>query len=148
MSVAGGDFNGDAATDLVVGAPQFATGTHGYAGIYFGGEEQEIRLTLTPRGDPIVIPPDGGTFQFRLTLINLSSETRTIHIRVRLTGPGTQRALARFSETLDPGKSFKQAFTTRVPGRAQPGAYTVTGTASLSNKAEGMDSFELQKSAQ
>jgi hypothetical protein len=130
-----------------VGAPQFANGTHGYAAIYLGtGEESEIRLTLTPNGDPIVIPPNGGSFRFRLKLTNLSSGTRTIDILVRLTGPGTQRTLAQFSETLDAGESFSKAFTTRVPGRAQPGTYTVTGTASVSQHVEATDSFDLEKS--
>jgi FG-GAP repeat protein len=150
MSMAGGDINADGAPDLIVGAPQFATGTHGYAAIYFGagGEASEIRLTLTPNGDPIVIPPNGGSFRFRLNLANLSSGTRTIDILVRLTGPGTQRTLARFSETLDAGASFRQVFTTRVPGRAQPGTYTVTGTASVSQQVEASDSFDLEKSAE
>ena len=148
MSVAGGDLNGDGATDLVVGAPQFATGTHGYAAIYFGAVEEgsEIRLTITPQNGPIVIPPDGGSFRFRLNLINLSSGTRTIDILVGLTGPGTQRTLAQFSETLDSGKSFGQVFTTNVPGRAQPGTYTVTGTASVSQHVEAKDTFDLEKS--
>jgi len=148
MSVAGGDLNGDGATDLVVGAPQFATGAHGYAAVYFGmvQEESEIKLTLTPDGDPIIIPPNGGSFRFRLNLMNLSSETRTIDILVQLTGPGAQRTLAQFSETLDSGKSFRQVFTRSVPGRAQPGTYTVTGTARVSQHVEARDRFDLQKS--
>ena len=147
MSVAGGDVNGDGAPDLIVGAPQFTTGAHGYAAVYFGTEgESEIGLTLTPKGDPIVIPPNGGSFRFRLNLINHSSGTRTIDVLVTLTGPGTHRTLARFSETLDAGVSFRKNFTTRVPGRAQPGTYTVTGTASVSQQVEAKDSFDLEKS--
>jgi hypothetical protein len=57
-----------------------------------------------------------------------------------------QRTLAQFSETLDAGKSFRQAFTTSVPGRARPGTYTVTGTASVSQHVEARDSFDLEKS--
>ena len=150
MSVANGDMNGDGTTDLLLGAPQFATGTHGYAAVYFGTRKpgSEIKLTLTPRGDPIIIPPEGGSFQFRLNLMNLSSERRTIDLLLRLTGPGTQRTLARFSETLDPGESFRQTFVTRLPGRAKPGTYTVRGSASVSNEIEATDTFQLEKSQQ
>jgi hypothetical protein len=148
MSVAGGDINADGAPDLIVGAPQFATGTHGYVAIYFGagGEVSEVRLTLTPNDDPIVIPPNGGSFRFRLNLMNVSSRTRTIDLLVTLTGPGTQRTLARLSETLDAGASFRRNFTTTIPGRAQPGTYTVTGKASVSQQEEASDSFDLEKS--
>ncbi|HEU0209138.1 MAG TPA: hypothetical protein VFQ78_09170 [Candidatus Udaeobacter sp.] len=149
MSVAGGDVDGDGITDLLVGAPQFATGTHGYVAIYFGtrGEASEIRLTLTAKGDPIVIPPTGGSFRFRLNLTNLSSGTRTIAVVVRLTGPGTQRTIARFSQTLGAGESFRQVFTTAIPARAQPGTYTVTGTASVSQKVQARDNFDFEKSS-
>jgi hypothetical protein len=58
MSVAGGDFNGDGVPDLFAGAPQFATGAHGYAAIFFGAgmTQSDTSLTPTTRG-PIVIPP-------------------------------------------------------------------------------------------
>jgi hypothetical protein len=63
FSVAGGDFNGDGGPDLVIGAPQFATGAHGYAAIFFGSVTQPLTsLTLTPRGNPIIIPPTWGQF--------------------------------------------------------------------------------------
>ncbi len=146
FSVAGGDFNGDGAPDLVVGAPQFATGAHGYAAIFFGSAAQSLTsLTLTPRGDPIIIPPTGGSFRFRMDLANLAPNSRTIDISVTLTGPGTQRSIAQFSRTLNAGESFQRAFTTKIPGRAQPGTYTVTATASVSQQVEATDSFDPEE---
>ena len=118
MSVAAGDLNGDGAPDLIAGAPQFATGAHGYAAIFFGSgaAQSQTSLTLTPRGDPIIIPPTGGSFRFRLELTNLSSATRTIDILITLTGPGSQRTIAQFSQTLPAGESFIRSFTTRGSG--------------------------------
>jgi hypothetical protein len=146
MSVAGGDLNGDGVTDLIVGAPQFADGAHGYAGVFFGtAATQSTSLTLTPRGDPIVIPPDGGTFRFGLNLSNLSSLTRTIDVVIRITGPGTQRTLAQFSQTLTAGESFRRSFARSIPGRAPAGGYRVRGTASVSQQIEASDSFHLDK---
>ena len=146
FSVAGGDFNGDGGPDLVIGAPQFATGAHGYAAIFFGSATQPLTsLTLTPRGNPIIIPPTGGSFRFRMDLTNLASNSRTIDIAVTLTGPGTQRSIAQFSSTLDGGESRERIFTTKIPGRAQPGTYTVTATASVSQHIEANDSFDLEK---
>ena len=147
LSVAGGDLNGDGATDLVVGAPQFATGTHGYAAIFFGGgaAESQTTLTLTPQGDPIIIPPTGGSFRFRLDVGNLASVSRTIDVAVTLTGPGTQRSIAQFSRTLAAAESFQRSFTTRISARLQAGTYTVTGTASVSQQVEASDTFDLEK---
>ena len=146
FSVAGGDFNGDGGPDLVIGAPQFATGAHGYAAIFFGSATQPLTsLTLTPRGNPIIIPPTGGSFRFRMDLTNLASNSRTIDIAVTLTGPGTQRSIAQFSSTLDGGESRERIFTTKIPGRAQPGTYSVTATASVSQHIEANDGFELEK---
>ncbi len=144
MSIAGGDINGDGAIDLIAGAPQFATGAHGYAAIFFG-EQSLTSLTLTPKGGPIVIPPEGGSFRFRLELSNQSSVTRTIDIQVTLTGPGPQRTIAQFSRTLAAGESFTQTITSRVSGRAPAGTYTVTGTASVAGRVEATASFDLQK---
>ena len=146
MSVASGDLNGDGKMDLVVGAPQFATGAHGYAAIFFGGAvESDISLTLTPRGDPIILPPSGGSFRFRLDMTNLSSVAQIADVVVTLSGPGTQHTIAEFSQTLSAGESFARSFTARIPGRARAGTYTVTGTASVSQEIEASDSFDLQK---
>jgi hypothetical protein len=147
MSVAGGDVNGDGAPDLIVGAPQFATGARGYVAMFVGtgANQPEATLTLSPRGDPIVIPPTGGSFRFRLDLTNVSSGTRTIDILLTLSGPGTQRTIAQFSQTLGAGESFSRSFTSRVTGRARAGTYIVTGTSTISGHLESSDSFDLQK---
>jgi hypothetical protein len=149
MAVAGGDLNGDGASDLILGA-QFTTGAHGYAAIFFGSgsAQSQTSLTLTPRGDPIVVPPTGDSFRFRLDLTNLGSISRAIDVSVTLTGPGTQRSIAQFSRTLAAGESFLRSFTTTIPGRAQPGTYTVTGTATVLQQVEATDSFELEKAQQ
>ena len=94
----------------------------------------------SPRGDPIVIPPT-----FRLESSNLSSVTRTINILLTLTGPRTERKIAQFSQTLGSGESFVRSFRSRIPGRAEAGTYTVTGTASVSGQVEASDSFDLRK---
>ena len=128
-------------------APQFTTGAHGYAAIFFGSTaaQSQTSLTLTPRGDPIVIPPTGGSFRFRLNLANLGSDSRTIDVSVTLTGPGTQRSIAQFSRTLGAGESFQRSFTSRIAGRAQSGIYTITATAVVSGQVEASDSFTLEK---
>jgi hypothetical protein len=147
MSVAGGDLNGDGAGDLVIGAPQFADGTHGYTAIFFasGAAQSQTSLTLTPRDDHIVIPPTGGGFRFRLEVTNLAPISRTIDVAVTLTGPGTQRSITRFSRNLDAGESFSRSLTSRIPGRADAGTYTVIGTARVSRQVEATDSFSLEK---
>ena len=147
MSVAAADLNGDGVGDLIIGAPQFTDGAHGYAAIFFGSgaAESQTTLTLTPQGDPIIIPPTGGSFRFRLNVGNLASVSRTIDVAVTLTGPGTQRSIAQFSRTLAAGESFQRSFTTRIPGRLQAGIYTVTGTASVSHQVETSDTFDLEK---
>ena len=48
MSVANGDVNGDAVSDLMVGAPGFTDGLPGYAAMFFG-TEAKIRLTITAK---------------------------------------------------------------------------------------------------
>ena len=117
FSVAGGDFNGDGAPDLVIGAPQFATGAHGYAAMFFGSAALQslTSLSLTPRGDPIIIPPNGGSFRFRLDLANLAADSRTIDIAVTLTGPGTQRSIEQLSRTLSAGELVQHSSPPEFP---------------------------------
>ena len=145
LSVNGGDLNGDGAGDLMVGATQFADGDPGYVAIFFGVKENALTLTLSPRNPPIVIPPTGGSFRYKLDLVNGSDVIRTVDIWVVLTGPGTNRIVRQFSRTLAPGGSFQRNFTQRIPGSAGAGTYSVTGNVGTFPAAEVSDSFTFEK---
>jgi hypothetical protein len=147
MSVAGSDLNSDGAGDLILGAPQFTDGAPGYVSIFFGIGQGHggLTLSLSPENPPIVIPPTGGSFRYRLELTNNTTKTRALDTWVILTGPGTNRQLTRFSRTLDPGATFRRTFTQQIPGRFAPGIYTVTGNAGTFPEIKASDQFTLEK---
>jgi hypothetical protein len=144
--VSAGDVDGDGVSDTLVGAPDFASGAPGYVAVFSGaGTVPALSLTLTPKNPPIQIPAQGGTFQYRLRLVNEGSQTRTVDIWVMLTGPNTNRQLARLSRTLAPGASFVRDFTQKIPGGLAAGTYTVTGNAGVFPAPEVSDSFSFTK---
>jgi hypothetical protein len=143
--VAAGDVDDDGVSDTLVGAPQFTNGAPGYVAVFSGGAASDLDLTLRPRNPPIQIPPAGGTFQYQLRLVNEGSQTRTLDIWVVLTGPDTNRQLARLSRTLAPGASFVGNFTQTMAGGLPNGTYTVTGNAGTFPDPEVNDSFTLTK---
>ena len=147
MSVAGGDLNGDGAGDLLMGAPGFAEGDPGYVAIIFGSAESQsrIRLKLTPRDGPIVIPPEGGTFQYDLRLMNTSNRTVTLDVWVTLSGNGIERTLVQSSLTLAPHGAFQRQFTQAIPGSLNAGRYSLTGSAGTFPQASVSDRFRFEK---
>lgn len=147
LSVAAGDVNGDDVSDVLLGAPQFTDGAPGYATIVFGagGGAPDLSLTLSPRNPPIEIPPAGGSFRYDLDLANESDAAQTVDVWIVLTGPGSNRTLARFTRTLGPGASLHRTFTQSLPGGSPAGLYTVTGNAGTFPIPEVSDSFTLEK---
>jgi hypothetical protein len=127
MSVASGHVNGDTVSDLIVGAPGFTDGLPGYAAMFFG-TEAKFRLTITPRDGPIVIPPEGGSFQYDLVVVNQTNDDRTLDVWVTLSGNGLVRKLTRFRQTFPPGE-FHRTLTQRVQGSLEAGPYNVIGNA-------------------
>lgn len=147
MSVAGGDLNGDGAGDLLMGAPGFADGDPGYAAIIFGSAQSQskIRLKLTPRDGPIVIPPEGGTFRYDLRLKNVSNRAVTLDVWVTLSGNSIERTLVQLSRTLAPHATFQRQFTLAIPGGLTAGRYTLTGNAGTFPEASVSDHFRFEK---
>ena len=109
----------------IIGAPQFADGDPGYASIFFGTKQNlsKLKLSLIPRDPPIVIPKSGGRFRYDLDLQNGSNVTRRIDVWIKITGPGIDRIVERFSRTLAPGERFHRAFRQRVSGDVTAGTY-------------------------
>ncbi len=147
MSVAGGDVNGNGASDLMVGAPGFTDGLSGYAAIFFGTPRTAngIRLTIKPRGGPIVIPPAGGTFRYDLDVVNATNSARTLDIWVALVGESVSRTLERFTGTLPAHGKFHRRLRQTIPGGLRAGSYEVNGNAGKFPRARVSDSFEIVK---
>jgi hypothetical protein len=143
MSVANADVNGDAVSDLLVGAPGFTDGLPGYAAMFFG-TEAKIRLTITPRDGPIVIPPEGGSFQYDLVVVNDTDSARTLDVWVTLTSDSLLRTLVRFRQSIPPGE-FHRTLTQRIPGSLEGGAYKVIGNAGKFPTARTTNNFGITK---
>ena len=147
MSVASGDANGDGASDVMIGAPGFTDGLPGYVAMFFGsgGAGNGLRLTITPRDGPIIIPPEGGSFRYDLDVINATNRARTVDIWVVLSGDNVNRTLARFTRTLPAQGEFHRRLTQTIPGSLRAGSYEVVGNAGRFPNARVTDNFALTK---
>ncbi len=152
-----GDINGDGATDMVVGAihdddgSQGSSAERGAVWIIFGdfGLTESLDITLTPIGDPIVVPPEGGDFQYTMDIFNTTTESQTFDIWISIAGPNNINVtLGPTSRTLAAGEGLSQVMTQKVPGTAPPGSYTLTGNiGDFPITVDDADSFTWEKSA-
>ncbi len=108
---------------------------------------EDLAVTITPVGGPIVIPPEGGSFQYDLSVTNNTAASMTVDIWIVLSGPGVSITLGPVTRTLVAGESLSPRLTQNVPASAPAGTYTMTASAGSFPIADASDSFDFEKTA-
>ena len=110
----------------------------------------EVEISLTPVGLPIVIPANGGTFEFNVAVANNAATQQTVDIWTMVTLPnGTEYGpLINFPNlTMNPGWSGDRDRDQNVPANAPAGNYTYDAYAGIyPNQVYAEDHFDFSKS--
>ncbi len=114
---------------------------------FLGVPVTDLTVSLAPVNPPIVVPPEGGSFQYTLTVMNTGATSRTFDLWIEMTGPGFSRTLGPFTRTLAPGGGFQRTLTQNVPGAARAGTYTQAAHVGAFPTPDASDSFTWEKAA-
>lgn len=109
------------------------------------GPRDPLAVALTPVGDPIVVLPGGGEFEYDVRVENLTDRTRSVDLWITIAGEGVEVVLGPVSRELDGGSVFERRLTQAVPGLLPPGVYTQTLSAGSFPAADASDSFDWTK---
>ncbi len=135
----------------------------GYVGSYYttttyrgedfpgGGGIVNVTITLLPVNPPIIIPPQGGSFDWNITLHNNETTPQTFDIWTIITLPngGTRPGWGPYLNlTMASGATINRVRTQYISDRYPPGAYTYTGNiGDYPGVVWDSDSFPFTKSA-
>ncbi|MDX1418681.1 MAG: T9SS type A sorting domain-containing protein [Rubricoccaceae bacterium] len=108
-----------------------------------------LTVSAEPVGPPVVVPPSGGSFDFVVTLVNVTDESQTVEVRSRVEGPvGRDPVLGPVAFTLPPGQTVTRTVTQQVPAPAPAGVYTYTvEVAPPGGESFASDAFTVTKEA-
>ena len=147
-------FDGVAERDLAVtydqSDPIYEADTFTANGLYVLASAEvvtppDVAVTLTPLTVPLTIPPEGGTFDYDVSLVNHTAATQTTEVWVNIGGDGVSITLGPVPVTLAPGDTLLKTLTQNVPAGAPSGAYTVTGYAGSFPLMDDSDAFPFEK---
>lgn len=86
-----------------------------------------VTVSLTPMSAPIVIPAEGGIYQYNVMVVNHSDTVQSFDLQTVIEGPGVRGTLEPVFITLQPGQSTKQVVAHQVvPAAAPAGSYVHT----------------------
>lgn len=110
----------------------------------------EILVMIEPVNPPIVIPAQGGSFSYQVTLENVSGVSQAFDAWVDVTLPVGGHfgpLIPPRSLTLAPGAALARELTQAVPAGAPEGEYTLNLYAGESSQPQfyGSDRFDFQK---
>ncbi|WP_456425835.1 trypsin-like peptidase domain-containing protein [Rhodocaloribacter sp.] len=112
-----------------------------------GGGTQDVSITLTPIGAPIVIDAAGGSFQYDIEVTNNGASSADVDIWIEVSGPGGSRTIGPISRTIAAGGTIARTLTQTVPGGLPAGTYTQTGSVGSYPTADASDGFTWEKAA-
>jgi len=106
-----------------------------------------LTVTIEPSATSVLLPAEGGSVQFTLTVTNPGEVAETVDLWTAFTGPMSREpALGPRTLTIAAGSTFKDTLTQTIPGGAPAGAYSYTvklGT--LGGALLASDSFSFTK---
>lgn len=111
--------------------------------------EAPLAVTLTPQNPPIVIPANGGSFNYTIYVSNTGSGSVNFDgwIEAVLPSGNVFGVLSRLGLALPAGGSLTRSMTQTVPASAPPGNYTYRmRVGQYSSVVYAEDSFPFQKS--
>ena len=110
---------------------------------------QDVTFTLTPLQSPIIIPAEGGTFDYDLTIENEGTDPAIFDGWIDLTLPDGSYfgpLLLRQSVVLEPGSVLTRTMTQSIPAHAPEGQYLYHGYAgNYPGLVFGADEFIFEK---
>ena len=117
------------------GAIEFLGATrNGFLFCYSGGDypfiPQTVTITMTAINPPIIIPPEGGSFQYEVELVNVGPDPTFFDVWIMVTLPDSSifgPLILRQDVGINPQSSIFRSMTQMVPGGAPAGEYGYNG---------------------
>jgi len=107
---------------------------------------QDVVITCTPIGDPIVIGAGGGTFQYDINIVNNGAASTSLDVWINIDGNGVARTMGPKNLTVAAGGNVMRTMTQSIPAGAPAGVYTQTCNEGTFPVADTFSSFEWTKS--
>jgi photosystem II stability/assembly factor-like uncharacterized protein len=106
-----------------------------------------VETAAEPVNPPVVIGPEGGSFQFTVRLTNMTTQPQAVEAWSAVTGPvAREPVVGPRAVTLSPGQSVARTLRQQVPGAAPAGTYTYAVRAgTFPGVVVSADSFTVEK---